>query len=186
MYDPDYWKFSNEDGKLERCDMRQFKADLDAAINYQKECEEMGQGQYTATPWSVNRSSAYDNGRGFVVWGPSGAGFGSVCRTFREGITPSGRQTTEAEANAAFIVQAVNSHEKLVAALREAHTAATVPFGGNIKAEAARVVTIIEAALRLAEGETAAVGGIDNQTTFQAKLRDVILSNPLVKEIDLA
>lgn len=30
MYDPDYWKFSNEDGKLERCDMKQFKADLNA------------------------------------------------------------------------------------------------------------------------------------------------------------
>lgn len=45
MHDPDYWKFSNEDGKLERCDMRQFEADLDAAIKYQKEREEMKQQQ---------------------------------------------------------------------------------------------------------------------------------------------
>lgn len=36
MHDPDYWKFSNEDGKLERCDMRQFERDLDAAVDYTK------------------------------------------------------------------------------------------------------------------------------------------------------
>jgi ribosomal protein S27AE len=43
MNDPDYWKFSNEDGKLERCDMRQFERDLDAAIAYSKQfCQRCG------------------------------------------------------------------------------------------------------------------------------------------------
>lgn len=38
-HDPDYWAFSNEDGKLERCDMRQFVKDLDAAVAYSKRLE---------------------------------------------------------------------------------------------------------------------------------------------------
>jgi ribosomal protein S27AE len=37
------WEFSNEDGKLERCDMKQFERDLDAAIAYSKQfCQRCG------------------------------------------------------------------------------------------------------------------------------------------------
>lgn len=36
MCDPDYWKFSNEDGQLFPVNMREFNRDLDAAIVHQE------------------------------------------------------------------------------------------------------------------------------------------------------
>lgn len=45
------------------------------------------------------------------------------------------------------IVTAVNAHDHLVAALQEAHKAATKQFHGDIKTEAARIVKVIEKAI---------------------------------------
>ena len=65
---------------------------------------------HTAGPWSfAAKLSASENHKGFGVWGASGPGIAEVYPLDEDGI--------RGEANAAFIVRAVNNHEALLAAL---------------------------------------------------------------------
>lgn len=72
-----------------------------------------------------------------------------------------GRDTDNEEANAAFIVRCVNSHEALVEALRESrkHVAASAEaihlldgFGPRTEQAEDRLLQTVDAALALAEG----------------------------------
>jgi hypothetical protein len=76
---------------------------------------------HTPIPWSVAHSPIY--GTPFIV-----DGTGKLSLTGN--IGPSGVET--AEANAAFIVKAVNSHAELVEALKRINrTSITHTFGGD-------------------------------------------------------
>lgn len=128
MHDPDYWKFSNEDGKLERCDMRQFKADLDSAIKYQKE-----RGETMKRRLRNSGAGIYDDTAGVKI---------ALCQTVEIAME---------------LTRIVNSHESLVDALRCAQSdirqLRLQLFGNSIEGPAQAQIA---AALALAEAGTVA------------------------------
>jgi hypothetical protein len=70
----------------------------------------------TARPWRLI-SITFDDPR-FIIWGPRGPGYGAICRTWRQGLTPTDEEAGEAAANAELIVTAVNERDSLLERVR--------------------------------------------------------------------
>ena len=105
--------------------------------------------QHTPTPWTVyDAADAYYPGidaarRTVVVFGSADEECGV------RGDTPE-----EAEANARFIVRAVNSHDEMLEALTLARTF-MVDFEGLPETDAHNPLRIVDAAIAKARGEVA-------------------------------
>lgn len=60
----------------------------------------------TAGPWIITDDDRTFGSPEFIVWGPRGPGYGTVCRTWRQGLTATEDERREATANAALIAAA--------------------------------------------------------------------------------
>lgn len=57
----------------------------------------------TAGPWLITHDDRTFGDPEFIVWGPRGPGYGTICRTWRQGIAATEDERREAAANAALI-----------------------------------------------------------------------------------
>lgn len=80
---------------------------------------------HTPTPWSLSDSqlpkAIYGSARQHIHAGPKETQGNTIAIVSLGGLGGTSGKIEDIEANAAYIVRAVNSHEELVAALKEIH-----------------------------------------------------------------
>lgn len=97
--------------------------------------------EHTATPWTISGGMQGNGARLIMAHEHSGAEYTVATAT----LPPFGDREQLRENNAEFIVRAVNSHEALVSALREALDYIGCNSGGAVQDQ-------MRAALKLAKG----------------------------------
>lgn len=170
----------------------------------------MKREQHTETPWRTDYFDVTELGQprrtGFFIAPSEGYDIAHL-------QVSSARPKEMQEANARFIITAVNSHASLIEACKKALTCASL--NSDVRALIVSTLQLAEAGAVAGEcncptpsfhaancaandgtngcngdalaGEAVSDGDDDDQqqAEFQSKLRDVMLHNPLVKEVDL-